>query len=146
MWCLALNMLYSYINNWRDLLRYCNIDNYLVTKFFSIIINRSSYLTLLVIQSIAVIIQSIIVRYCINNHRNWGRVSIRCWVHKRHPIPRPNSRAMGSCFYYLLEKWPCYNGTVLYIISGANLVESKIRTGVADFVYAHEMFVVVFIM
>ena len=32
------------------------------------------------------------------------------------------------------------------MISGANLVENKVRTGVADFVHAHEMFVVVFIM
>ena len=38
-----------------------------------------------------------IVRYYINDYRNWGRISIRCWIHKRHPIPHPNGRAMG-CF------------------------------------------------
>ena len=45
-------------------------------------------------QSSAVITRSNIAKYYINNYRNWGRVSIRCWVHKRHPIPSPNGRAM----------------------------------------------------
>ena len=47
------------------------------------------------VQSSAVITRSNIVRYCINNHRNWGRISIRCWIHNRHPIARPGRRAMG---------------------------------------------------
>ena len=34
-----------------------------------------------------------LVRYCINNCRNWCRISIRCWTHKRHHIARPNGRA-----------------------------------------------------
>ena len=37
----------------------------------------------------AVIMRSNIVSYYINNYRNWGRISIRCWIHKRHPIPHP---------------------------------------------------------
>ena len=41
------------------------------------------------IQSSAVIPRSKIVRYHINNYMNWGRISIRSWIHKRHPIPRP---------------------------------------------------------
>ena len=40
-----------------------------------------------------------IVRYLINNCRNWGRISIRCWIPKRHIIPQPNKRAMGSVFF-----------------------------------------------
>ena len=33
--------------------------------------------------------RSNIVRYCINNCRNLGRISIRCWVHKKtiHTLP-----------------------------------------------------------
>ena len=50
------------------------------------------------VQSSAVITRSNIVRYYINNHRGWGRISIRCWIHKRHPIPRPKWRAMGVVF------------------------------------------------
>ena len=30
-----------------------------------------------------------------HNHRNWGRISIRCWIHNRHPIPCPGRRAKG---------------------------------------------------
>ena len=39
------------------------------------------------IQSSTVITESNIVRYYINNYRNWGRISIRCWIHKRHTSP-----------------------------------------------------------
>ena len=39
-----------------------------------------------IVQWSAVITWSNIVRYYnINNNRNWGRISIRCWTHKRHP-------------------------------------------------------------
>ena len=38
------------------------------------------------IKSSAVITRCNIVKYCINNCRNWGRISIRCWILKRHPI------------------------------------------------------------
>ena len=37
------------------------------------------------IQLSAVITQSNIVQYYINNYRNWGRISVRSWIHKRHP-------------------------------------------------------------
>ena len=55
------------------------------------------------IKSSAIITQSNIVRYCINDSRNWGRISIRCWIHKRHLIPCPNGRAMGV-FVDICEK------------------------------------------
>ena len=45
-----------------------------------------------------------IVRYNIINYRNWGRISIRCWIHKRQPIARPNGRAMGCLFLDICEK------------------------------------------
>ena len=54
----------------------------------------------MVLQSSAGLTRSSIVRYNINNYRNWGRISVRCWIHKRHPIPRPNGRAMG-CILWL---------------------------------------------
>ena len=42
------------------------------------------------IQKGATITRSNIVRYYIHTYTNWGRISIRCWTHKRHSIPRPN--------------------------------------------------------
>ena len=55
-----------------------------------------------------------IVRYYINNYRNCGRIPTRCWIHIRHPTPRPNGRAMGCLLWIFGENWPCYNGTALY--------------------------------
>ena len=52
----------------------------------------------------AVITRSDTVRYCINNCGNWGRISIRCWINKIHPIPRPNGRAMVCLLLILLRK------------------------------------------
>ena len=46
------------------------------------------------IQLKAIITRSNIVKYCINNCRNWDRISVRCGIHKRHHIARPNGRAM----------------------------------------------------
>ena len=48
-----------------------------------------------------------IVRYYINYYRNWGRISslwIRCWIHKRHHIPRPNGRAIGCLLWIFVRK------------------------------------------
>ena len=67
------------------------------------------------IQSSAVIMRSNILIYYINNERNWGRISIRCRTHKRHPIPRPNAWAVGVLCEYLWENWARYNGTALYV-------------------------------
>ena len=63
------------------------------------------------LQSNAIVTRSDILRYYINNCRNWGRISIRCWIHKRHPIPRPNGQAMGCLLW---ENWPFYNIPALY--------------------------------
>ena len=51
------------------------------------------------IQLSVVIARSNIVRYYTNNFRNRGMISIRCWIHKRHPIHRPNGRAMGCLLW-----------------------------------------------
>ena len=67
------------------------------------------------IQSSAVITRSIIVRYCNNNYRNWGRISIRCWIHKDTQLPALTSELWGVFCEYLWENWPRYNGTTLYI-------------------------------
>ena len=33
--------------------------------------------------------------HCTHHCRKWGRLSIRGWTHKRHPIPHPDRWAMG---------------------------------------------------
>ena len=37
------------------------------------------------------------VQFCEILHkwcRSWDKISVRCWIHERHYIPRPNRRAM----------------------------------------------------
>ena len=51
-----------------------------------------------------------------------SRVSVITWIricpHSRHPITRPNRRAMRCQLWgFFLENWPCYDGTALYITS-----------------------------
>ena len=70
--------------------------------------------TIMKIQCGAVIARSNIT-YCMHHCRNWGRISNRIWIHKIHPIPRPNRRAMGCILQFFLENWPRYNGTALYM-------------------------------
>ena len=58
----------------------------------------------MIIQSSAIVAQSSIARYYINDYRNWGRISIRCWTYKRHPIPHPNRRDMGYLLWISVTK------------------------------------------
>ena len=51
------------------------------------------------LKSIAVVMQSNIVRYYINNYRNWSNISIRFWTYKRHHIPRPNWRSVACLLW-----------------------------------------------
>ena len=51
--------------------------------------------------------RSNIGRYYMNNYRNWGRISIRCWIHKKHPIACPNGRAMGCLLWIFVRKIDC---------------------------------------
>ena len=62
----------------------------------------------------AVIVQSKIVRCCINNCRNWGKISIRCCIHKRHPHLALAGELRGVFCEYLQENWPHHNCTTLY--------------------------------
>ena len=39
------------------------------------------------------------VTYFTHHCRNWGRMSLRGWTHKRHPIPHPNGRAIGCLLW-----------------------------------------------
>ena len=55
-------------------------------------------------QSNAFITRCKIVRYYINNCRNCGRISIRCWTHQRHPIPCPRGRAIGCLLWIFVGK------------------------------------------
>ena len=64
--------------------------------------HRFTFPSKIFIQSSAVITGSNIVRYHMNNYRN--RISIRWWIHKRHPIPRPNGRAMGCLLWIFVKK------------------------------------------
>ena len=57
------------------------------------------------VQSSAVITRIDIIRYYINNYRNWCRISIRCWIH---------IDLWGVLCEYLWEKWPRYNYIALY--------------------------------
>ena len=56
------------------------------------------------IQLSAVIMRSNVVRYYIDNYRDWGRIPIRYWIHKWHPIPRPNGRAMWCLSWIFVRK------------------------------------------
>ena len=56
------------------------------------------------LQSSAVLTRSNLVRYYINDYRNWSRISIRCCFHKRQPIPRPNGRVMDCLLWIFVRK------------------------------------------
>ena len=56
------------------------------------------------IQPSDIIMRSNMVRNCINNCRNWVRISNRCWIHKRHPLPNPNRRALECPLWIFMMK------------------------------------------
>ena len=59
---------------------------------------------LLKLQSSAALTRSNIARYYKNSCRNCGRISIRCWIHKRHPTSHPNRWAMGCLLWMFMRK------------------------------------------
>ena len=69
-----------------------------------------------IIQSSAVITRSNITWYCTHHCDHWCKIKMRAWIHKIHPIPRPNGRAIGVFCESLRENWPRYIGTALYIV------------------------------
>ena len=78
-----------------------NITNLKLLKYNN---GRFHTNTQLVIQSSALKTRSNIISFYINNFTNWGRILIRCWIHKRHPTPRPNGRAMGCLLWIIVRK------------------------------------------
>ena len=58
------------------------------------------------ILSSTVTTRSNVIRYHINNYRNWSRISIRWWFHKRPPY-LPLTGSYGVSF---VNTWPRYNG------------------------------------
>ena len=52
-------------------------------------------------------------RRYVNNHRNWGKISIKCCSPKRHPIARPNGRTMGCLLWMFVRKLTGYISTTM---------------------------------
>ena len=81
-------------------------------------------------QASAIITRSNIVTYCLNSCRDWGRKSIKCWIQNRHPIPRPNGRAMGCRLWTFVRKltglWR--HRTVLDNMAGTGVVISTMAS------------------
>ena len=57
------------------------------------------------------------------NYRNWDRVSVRCWNHRKHHISHPNARAMGCLLWVFVRKlttiWRhcnVYRNEILHVI------------------------------
>ena len=63
--------------------------------------DKDSGISIRHMRSSFVITRSNSVIYYITNYRNSDRISIRYWFQKRHPISRPNGRAMT----YILRKF-----------------------------------------
>ena len=52
-----------------------------------------------VVQPGTVITQADTIQYLIHHCSEWSRIWIRVWAHKRHPIARPNGRALGCLLW-----------------------------------------------
>ena len=50
-----------------------------------------------------------------NNYRNWGRILIRCWIHKNIPYLVLTVELWCVCCEYLWENWLRYDRTTLYL-------------------------------
>ena len=58
-------------------------------------VQHKCLLWLVWIQSSAVVTRSNVIWFCIHHCTYWGRIWIKVWTHKRHPIPGPNGWGMG---------------------------------------------------
>ena len=68
-----------------------------------------------------------IVRYYINNYRNWGRIS-DAGSTKDTPYLALTGELWSVFYEYLWENWPCYNGTALcYSHRAAHLPVCSLR-------------------
>ena len=81
-----------------------------------------SHYSYCVLQSSVVITRSHIVKCFTNDSRNWCRISIRCWNHKRHPYLALTGELREVCCEYLWEidrviTGPHCISTSLFVIS-----------------------------
>ena len=76
------------------------------------------------IQPSAIITQANIVRYYMNNYRNWGNMSIRWWIHRWPPYLALTGELWGVFCEYLWENWLRYNVTALYVSLGLSELTS----------------------
>ena len=75
-----------------------------------------------------VITRSNIVKYCINNYRNWGRIWIWCWIHK--------SSLTGELWGVFCEYWLCYNSIALQLVQALLAIYSGRELSCCDSVMA----------
>ena len=69
------------------------------------------------LQSNGIMTRSDMVRYCINNCRNWGRITTRWWTHKNTPYLPLTGELLGAFWEYLWENWLRCDGSTLYWVS-----------------------------
>ena len=59
------------------------------------------------------------LNFCMNHDcSNWGRIWIRIFVNKRHPMPHRHQPVMGCLVWGFWENWPCFYGTALNYAAG----------------------------
>ena len=61
-------------------------------------------------------VESNITRFCICYENDWGKIYIRGYIHKRHPISGPHGELWGVFCEDSGENWQRYNGTVRYMM------------------------------
>ena len=100
--CFSSEWLHSFGEGFIHFLDSCCID--MADSFLSLYFTHIHFSAIITWSNIVSITWSNIVRYYVNNYRNWGRVSIRCWIYKRHLKAHPNGRAMGCVFGIFMRK------------------------------------------
>ena len=69
---------------------------------------------------------------------NWGRIQMRVWTYKRHPIPRPNGRAMGCLLWKFLRNGNDFTLTTISPLAATQVVDvttSSVADDEASLVY-----------
>ena len=81
-----------------------------VVPFASIVLINS-----VPIQLSAIIARTNITWFCIWYNNDWGKICIRGYIHKRHPIACLSGKLLGVFCEDLGENLPRYSGTALYM-------------------------------
>ena len=111
----CIHLMKQFANDWWHV---SSIQNYIYSALVC-----SSYNDLyMYIQSSAVITWSNVVRYCINNRRNWAEYQSKAAPTKAIPYLALAGELWDVFCEYLWENGPYYNGTTRYIY---NLLNSK---------------------